>query len=182
MNRFFTVFFTLLLISFSSNAFSEPAHEPSQEEKIMIDAATKFLDGSTALVNKKPEAANKSFAEAGALYTQILEKDPMNVAALNGRGIANNYIQAGSGNDDLKKAIDISTEAIKANPNDAQSYHNRATSYRAKKMYDFARGDYAAAIALQPTKKNWQADVKAMEAEAAQETPKAQPKEEVKKD
>lgn len=174
MNRFFTIFFATALMVFSQNAYSETAPAPSQEEKLMIDAATKLLDGSTALLNKKQDAANKAFAEAGAFYTQVLEKDPTNVSALNGRGISNNYIQAGSGNDDLKKAIEISTEVIKADPNNAQAYYDRATSYRAKKMYDFARGDYAAAISLQPSKKNWEADVKAMEAEAVQETPKTE--------
>lgn len=53
--------------------------------------------------------------------------------------------------DDLHKAIMEYTSAIKANPNDAAAYFNRAAAYKALSGSDFAK-----AREINKTKKKWQ--------------------------
>src|SRR2546423_5056169 len=48
------------------------------------------------------------------------------------------------------KAIAEFTEAIKAEPNDAKNYFNRATAYRGAGKMEEARADFAKAIEMQP--------------------------------
>lgn len=167
MRKFFTIFSALTFMLLAQNAYSETAPAQPDDGKIMIDAATKFLDGTTAHLKGKKEESEKYFNESIGLYDSVLSRDPTNMTALNARGVAKNYLKAGSGNEDLKLAIALSTQAIEANNSSAQAYYNRATSFRSKKMFNEAREDYKMAINLNPEKASWASDLKAMEAEAA---------------
>jgi tetratricopeptide (TPR) repeat protein len=138
----------------------------------LLDAAMKAMEGNLALMKDDKVAGNKAVQEAIVIYDEILQKEPDNVAALNGRGMARNLLADHTGRDDLQKAVQVSTITLTKNSKDALAYHARATAYRALDEYDAARKDYQAAIALMPERSNWPLDLRAMEVEAKMVTKK----------
>ncbi len=80
--------------------------------------------------------------EAIDIYTEVLEKNPRSVEALNWRGMA--YDDLGK----LDEALADLNKALKLSPNYADAYNNRGEVHRKKKMYRQALADYSKAAAL----------------------------------
>jgi tetratricopeptide (TPR) repeat protein len=80
--------------------------------------------------------------EAVEIYTEILEKNPRSVEALNWRGMA--YDDLGK----LDEALADLNKAIHLSPKYADAYNNRGEVHRKKKMYPQALADYRKAASL----------------------------------
>lgn len=80
--------------------------------------------------------------EAVEIYSEVLEKTPRSVEALNWRGMA--YDDMGK----LDEALADLNKAIQLNPSYADAYNNRGEVHRKKKMYRQALSDYNKAATL----------------------------------
>lgn len=95
-------------------------------------------------------------------YDGILANDATNLTALNGRGMCKNLSKEGSGDADIKKAIELATAKIEADNTNAGAYYSRATSYRVLKDYKNAREDFMRAVDLNPQDQLWAGDLKTL--------------------
>lgn len=136
------------------------------EQRLLIDASRKLLDGNKAFSQGDKARGNALFSDAIVLYSKVLETDPDNLSVLNLRGNAKNYIQSGTGNADFTKVIELASAAIQINPKNAKAYHARAKAKAGLKMYTEARQDFKTAIELKPDERSWTTDLKVMEFEA----------------
>jgi tetratricopeptide (TPR) repeat protein len=80
--------------------------------------------------------------DAVDIYTEVLEKNPSIVEALNWRAMA--YIDL----NELDKALADLNKAIQLSPNYADAYNNRGEVYRLKKMNAQAMADYRRATQI----------------------------------
>jgi len=86
-----------------------------------------------------------SYAEAIALLSQLLRRDPQNAIDYNNRGLV--YFQAGL----FHQAIADYNKALELNPRLAKAYNNRANYYAACGNLPAAIADYDQALDLNPS-------------------------------
>jgi tetratricopeptide (TPR) repeat protein len=110
----------------------------------------------------EPSSAVAASVDCVKAYDKILKADAANLAALNGRGLCKNTSSAGSGDEDLKKAVELASDLIKADDKNAEAYYSRATSYRVMQDYKNAQADYARAAQLKPDNALWAADLQTL--------------------
>ncbi len=91
------------------------------------------------------EAQNDNHAEAIALFTELISRDPRNASHYNNRGLV--YFQMS----ELDKAIADYNQAIRLNPNLDSVYNNRANYYACQGQLLSAILDYDIAIDLNPS-------------------------------
>jgi protein O-GlcNAc transferase len=84
------------------------------------------------------------FAQAGALYEEILALQPDHFDALHLLGMLKFQAQ------DFTRAVELISRAIAVNPQNPNAYYNRAVTNQALGQMDAALKDYDKAIALKP--------------------------------
>lgn len=134
------------------------------EQQMMLAASEKTLEALQANLDGDRPKLEKAAGEAVVLYDQIVAANPANIKALNGRAAVKEMLGEGSGSQDYKNVVDITTAAVGANEMDAEAYYNRAVAYRGLKMFPEARADYQKAINLDPRKPHWLTELQSMEA------------------
>ncbi len=82
--------------------------------------------------------------EAEQQYRAAIEVDPKHVPSLNNLG----YIYLIEDETKMEDAVQLFTQAIQANPNQAYLYCNRGLAYESLEMYDKARADFEHSLKL----------------------------------
>ncbi|MEZ0262937.1 MAG: tetratricopeptide repeat protein [Alphaproteobacteria bacterium] len=124
-----------------------------------VFAAEKKKPTPEELLNPTPTSAPIRDCKG---YDAILKADATNLAALNGRGLCLNVINAGEGDADLNKAAELASALIAADPKNADAYYSRATTYRVMQDYKKAKDDYARAVELNPDNAFWKTDLETL--------------------
>jgi tetratricopeptide (TPR) repeat protein len=138
----------------------------SEEQNLMVDVIDSDVKFLIAASEGRKQDAQASYARSINLYRTLLTKYPQNARAYLGLGVIKNTWQAGSGEKELKYAIDLATRQIKASPRNDDLYYVRGSAYRALKQYALAKDDVARSFALNPKRKSRVNDLRLIDAEA----------------
>jgi len=145
-------------------------------DEAALEAATAQSHQGARLITKHDfNGAIEVLQQALLAFDKLLEAEPENRAALNGRGYTNLLLAQltdkgeAAYEGDLHEAIRLADAAIAANVNDAQAYYDRATAQRFLRNFNEARMDYSTAIGLDGTQLKWASDAALMESDLQME-------------
>ena len=125
--------------SSATTAAKSPVQQHSERQSSFLKSDRNLRACASA------KAQQGSYAEAIALLSQLLHRDPLNAIDYNNRGLV--YFQAG----ELDAAIADYNKALELNPHLANAYNNRANYYAACGNLVAAIADYDEALDLNPS-------------------------------
>lgn len=125
--------------SSATTAAKSPVQQHSQRQSDLLKSDRHLRARASA------KAQQGSYAEAIALLSQLLRRDPLNAIDYNNRGLV--YFQAGK----FDSAIADYNKALELNPHLANAYNNRANYYAACGNLVAAIADYDQALDLNPS-------------------------------
>jgi tetratricopeptide (TPR) repeat protein len=149
------LYFLLLVIGLCAPAFAQqkivfggPKIEIGKEQKTMLDAANKVMEGD--------------LPAAEALYTSVIAMNASNIDAYLQRGFIRRIARNAQGSvSDARAAAALANAQLQANPNNADAYHSRGMAYRLANQYAQARKDIETGMRLN-NNQSWQSDLQAI--------------------
>lgn len=164
---------TLLLLCGATAHAAAPQTEkgPTTEDvTLAMEALRKVAQGLNAELTNKPAEAIAFRKAAIADYDTYLSRNPNDAAVLNARASIKERVEKGTGRADYEKVIAVTSEKISSNAGDSRNLGLRADAYSSLGMYDNAKNDYTAAIAISndEEKRQYTSKLAIMEIEAKQ--------------
>lgn len=109
-----------------------------QRPRVLVVAVVSVLSVLSILTYQR----NKVWANDITLWTDVLKKSPNMIRPYT--HLATAYLKSG----DIKRALEIYSQAIEVDPQRAESYNNRGNVYVVLRQYDLALADYQKALSL----------------------------------